>query len=85
MELHRSVSTTVQMLNRHHSLLVGALRGCDATTQQDMLNEHRAQVATALESLARLGAFIDHCRIGEPEKIGRPDLKLKRITKVIPS
>jgi hypothetical protein len=29
-----------------------------------MLNEHRERTAAAVESLARLGAFLDHCRIG---------------------
>lgn len=63
MELHRSVTTALQMLNQHHSLLVGALMGCDAATQQSMLDEHRSRVSAALEALARLGNFLDHCRV----------------------
>lgn len=63
MELHRAVTLAVQTLSQHHSLLVGALRGCDATTQQSMLEEHRMRLAAALEALARLGNFIDNCKI----------------------
>jgi hypothetical protein len=64
MELHRAVSTGMQALSQHHSLLVGAVLGCDAATQQSMLEEHRMRVAAALEALARLANFIDQCRIG---------------------
>lgn len=63
MELHRAVGTGMQALSQHHSLLVGALLGCDAATQQSMLEEHRQRIAAALESLARLANFIEQCRI----------------------
>ena len=63
MELHRAVSTAMQALNQHHNLLVGALLGCDAVTQQSMLDEHRVRVALLAESLTRLATFIDQCRI----------------------
>lgn len=62
-ELHRAVAIAMQALSQHHSLLVGALLGCDAVTQQSMLEEHRARVAAAAEAVARLGTFIDQCRI----------------------
>ena len=71
MELHRAVAMALQALNQHHNLLVGAMLGCDAATQQSMLEEHRARVAAALEALARLGTFLDHCRIAStPEAAG---------------
>jgi hypothetical protein len=63
MELHRAAGTALQALSQHHSLLVGALRGCDMSTQQSMLEEHRMLVASALETLARLGTFIEQCKI----------------------
>jgi hypothetical protein len=63
MELHRATGNSLQALSQHHSLLVGALRGCDMSTQQAMLEEHRMLVATALETLARLGTFIEQCKI----------------------
>ena len=63
MELHRAVGTSLQTLSHHHNLLVGALRSCDAPTQQAMLEEHRALVAAAVESLVRLGTFIEQCKI----------------------
>ena len=63
MELHRATGASLQSLNQHHSLLVGALRSCDVTTQQSMLDEHRLLVATALETLTRLGNFIEQCKI----------------------
>lgn len=63
MELHRAAGTSLQALSQHHSLLIGALRSCDASTQQTMLEEHRLLVAAALEALARLGTFIEQCRV----------------------
>lgn len=67
-ELHRSANTALQELNQHHSLLIGALLGCDSTTQRSMLEEHRARAASAVESLVKLGTFLDHCRIA-PETV----------------
>lgn len=67
-ELHRSANAALQELNQHHSLLIGALLGCDSRTQRAMLEEHRARATTAVESLVKLGAFLDHCRIA-PEAI----------------
>lgn len=72
MELHRAAAMTLQALSQHHSLLVGAMLGCDAATQQSMLEEHRARVAAALESLVRLGNFLDHCRIGSTAEVAGP-------------
>lgn len=63
MELHRAAGTALQALSQHHSLLVGALRGCDMSTQQTMLEEHRKLAAAALETLVRLGTFIEQCKI----------------------
>ena len=63
MELQRAANLALQELNQHHSLLVGALLGCDGNTQRQMLDEHRARAARAVESLVRLGTFLDHCRI----------------------
>lgn len=75
MELHRAAGTSVQALSQHHSLLVGALRGCDLSTQQAMLEEHRMLVASALETLARLGTFIEQCKIvPAAEPIARAEL-----------
>ena len=62
-ELHRAANTALQELNQHHSLLIGALLGCDSATQRQMLDEHRSKAATAVESLVKLGTFLDHCRI----------------------
>jgi hypothetical protein len=62
-ELHRAANQAVQDLNQHHSLLIGALLGCDKATQRMMLDEHRAIAATAVESLLKLGSFLNHCRI----------------------
>ena len=62
-ELHRSANLAVQELNQHHSLLIGALLGCDNATQRVMLDEHRALTAAAVESLLKLGTFLNHCRI----------------------
>jgi hypothetical protein len=63
-ELQRAANAAVQELNQSHTLFVGALQGCDNSTQQMMLTEHRERTAAAIETLARLGAFLDHCRIG---------------------
>lgn len=74
MELHRATASSLQSLNQHHSLLVGALRGCDLSTQQSMLEEHRMLVSTALETLMRLGNFIEQCKIvPAAETAERPD------------
>ena len=62
-ELHRAANLAVQELNQHHSLLIGALLGCDKATQRMMLDEHRAIAASAVESLLKLGTFLNHCRI----------------------
>jgi hypothetical protein len=62
-ELHRASNQALQDLNQHHSLLIGALLGCDNATQRMMLDEHRAFAATAVESLLKLGNFLNHCRI----------------------
>jgi hypothetical protein len=62
-ELHRFANSAIQELNQHHSLLIGALRGCDSATQKAMLEEHRSRAASAVESLVRLGTFLEHCRI----------------------
>lgn len=67
-ELQRAANQALNDLNQHHNLLVGALLGCDAATQRSMLEEHRARAATAVESLVRLGTFLDHCWIA-PEAI----------------
>lgn len=64
MELHRAISTAVQTLNQHHTVLVGAILGCDASTQQRVLDEHRALIASAADAVARLASFADQCRIG---------------------
>ena len=63
-ELQRAANAALQELNQSHTLFVGALQGCDSGTQRTMLGEHRERTAAAIESLARLGAFLDHCRIG---------------------
>jgi hypothetical protein len=63
-ELQRAANAALQDLNQSHMLFVGALQGCDNGTQQLMLSEHRERTAAAIETLARLGAFLDHCRIG---------------------
>lgn len=73
MELHRAIGNSLQALNQHHSLLVGALRGCDMSTQQAMLEEHRRLVAIALETLARLGTFIEQCKIAPAVENTRRD------------
>lgn len=62
-ELHRAALGAVQALNQHHTLLVGALLSCDRATQRAMLEEYRSRTATAVESLVKLGTFLDHCRI----------------------
>ncbi|MET0498690.1 MAG: hypothetical protein ABW106_10540 [Steroidobacteraceae bacterium] len=62
-ELHRFANSAIQELNQHHSLLIGALRSCDSATQKAMLEEHRSRAASAVESLVRLGTFLEHCRI----------------------
>ena len=62
-ELHRAANVALQELNQHHSLLIGALLGCDNATQRTMLDEHRAITAAATESLLKLGTFLNHCRI----------------------
>jgi hypothetical protein len=62
-ELHRAANQAVQELNQHHSLLIGALLGCDNATQRMMLDEHRAIAGAAVESLLKLGSFLNHCRI----------------------
>jgi hypothetical protein len=64
-ELHRAANAAVQELNQHHSLLIGALLGCDNATQRMMLDEHRVIAATAVESLLKLGSFLNHCRIAQ--------------------
>lgn len=67
-ELQRAANSALQELNQHHSLLIGALLGCDNGTQRAMLEEHRARAASAVESLLKLGTFLDHCRIA-PESV----------------
>ena len=62
-ELHRAANAALQELNQHHSLLIGALLGCDSATQRTMLDEHRAITNSAMEALLKLGAFLNHCRI----------------------
>ena len=62
-ELHRFANSAIQELNQHHSLLIGALRSCDSATQKAMLEAHRSRAASAVESLVRLGTFLEHCRI----------------------
>lgn len=62
-ELHRAANAAVQELNQHHSLLIGALLGCDSATQRMMLDEHRAMAAATVEALLKLGNFLNHCRI----------------------
>lgn len=62
-ELQRAANTAVQELNQHHTLLIGALLGCDSATQRTMLDAHRERAAVAIEALTRLGTFLDHCRI----------------------
>jgi hypothetical protein len=62
-ELQRSVNAALDELNQHHRLLIGAVLGCDSSTQRKMLEEHRACTASAVESLVKLGAFLDQCRI----------------------
>jgi hypothetical protein len=62
-ELHRAANAAVLDLNQHHSLLIGALLGCDNATQRVMLEQHRARAASALECLVKLGTFLEHCRI----------------------
>lgn len=64
-ELHRAANASMQELNQHHSLLIGALLGCDNPTQRMMLDEHRAISAAAVEALLKLGTFLSHCRIAE--------------------
>lgn len=64
MELHRAISTAVQTLNQHHTVLVGAILGCDPSTQQRVLDDHRALIANAADAVARLASFTDQCRIG---------------------
>jgi hypothetical protein len=64
-ELHRAANVAMQELNQHHSLLIGALLGCDNATQRMMLDEHRAISAAAVEALLKLGTFLNHCRIAE--------------------
>jgi hypothetical protein len=66
MELHRAISMAVQALNQHHTVLVGAILGCDQSTQQRVLEEHRSLIAAAGDSVARLASFTDQCRIGSP-------------------
>lgn len=66
MELHRAISTAVQALNQHHTVLVGAILGCDQSTQQRVLEEHRSLIAAAGDSVTRLACFADQCRIGSP-------------------
>ena len=62
-ELHRAANAAIHELNQHHTLFVGALLGCDGRTQQAMLSEHRQKASAAVESLVRLVAFLDQCRI----------------------
>ena len=69
MELHRGMSLAMQSLSQHHNLLVGALLGCDAVTQQHMLEEHRSRVAAAFEALSRFGTFIDQCIVPAAESV----------------
>lgn len=64
MELHRAISSSVQALNQHHTVLVGAILGCDAGTQQRVLDEHRSLIQAAGETIARLGMFAEQCRVG---------------------
>ena len=66
MELHRAISTAVQALNQHHTVLVGAILGCDQSTQQRVLEEHRSLIAAASDSVTRLASFADQCRVGSP-------------------
>lgn len=62
-ELHRAANLALQELNQHHSLLIGALLSCDNSTQRMMLDEHRQIASAAVESLLKLGTFLNHCRI----------------------
>lgn len=66
MELHRAISSAVQALNQHHTVLVGAILGCDTSTQQRVLNEHRSLIESAADAIARLGSFAEQCRVGAP-------------------
>lgn len=66
MELHRAISSAVQLLNQHHTVLVGAIMSCDASTQQRVLNEHRSLIDNAAEAVARLRSFAEQCRVGAP-------------------
>lgn len=77
MELHRAISTAVQALNQHHTVLVGAILGCDQPTQQRVLDEHRSLIAAAGDSVARLASFADQCRIGSPLLGAAPDPALE--------
>jgi len=67
-ELHRAVNSSIQSLNHHHSLVLGALLSCDASTQKQMLDDHRALAADAVEAVVKLSTFLDHCRIA-PESV----------------
>jgi hypothetical protein len=71
-ELHRAANSAVQELNQHHSLLIGALLGCDNATQRMMLDEHRAIASAAVESLLKLGTFLNHCRIAPEAALDQP-------------
>jgi hypothetical protein len=75
MELHRGISTAVQALNQHHTVLVGAILGCDQSTQKRVLDDHRALIAAAGEAVARLSSFADQCRVGSP-LLGSPESSL---------
>jgi hypothetical protein len=72
-ELHRAVATSLQRLNQHHSLLVGALMSCDAATRQAMRDEHRRHASVAMDALANLAWFLDHCRIDPDEASAEPN------------
>jgi hypothetical protein len=64
MELHRAISTSLQALNQHHTVLVGAILGCDPPAQQRILDDHRSLITAAGDAVARLASFAEQCRVG---------------------
>ena len=66
MELHRAISSSVQILNQHHTVLVGAILSCDISTQERVLREHRSLIDNAADAIGRLSSFAAQCRAGAP-------------------